>query len=77
MNQDDVDMNTSDTTATKCIIIRGYIYQVISISNTKLYYLFIRNIITTYPCIVRRYTKDLRRPRVKMRMEDEAGVVIL
>lgn len=74
--KDDVDMNTSDTTTTKCII-RGYIYQVICISNTKIYYLFIRNIITTYPCIIRRYTEDLRRPRVKMRIEDEAGVVIL
>lgn len=60
--EDDVDINISDKT--ECIIL-GCIYQVISSINSKIYYLIIRNKVTTYLCIICRYTKDLRIPYLK------------
>ena len=63
-----MDMIILDTTKS---ISDGFIYQVISSSDSKLYYLIIRDRITTYLCIMCRYRQDLYKPRVKMRGSDK------
>ena len=57
-------MTISDTPKS---ISDGFIYQVISSSDSILYYLIIRERITTYLFMLCRYHADLYKPRVKMR----------
>jgi hypothetical protein len=63
--EDDMDMTILDTTGS---ITYAYIYQVIYSCISKIYYLFIKDRITTYQHIICRYIEDLFIPRVKMRL---------
>jgi hypothetical protein len=62
--EDDMDMNTSDTTKYNTCI---YIYQVISSTTFKIYYSIIRSKITTSVFLICRNKRDTYKPRVKMR----------
>ena len=64
----DMDMTISNTTES---MSDGFIYQVISSSNSKLYYLIIIDIITTYLFIMYRCHEDMYKPRVKVRHNDK------